>query len=111
MPNSIGDTPSSRPNIASEKNRNQQLTDDETFLLDLSLSLGILLVIVCRHVAEILLVYEADVESSVWVVVRKRQRPRWERSRLRRSSYRFAFKMYRWTEELTSPTSDKSANV
>jgi hypothetical protein len=46
MPNSIGDTPSSRPNIASEKNRNQQLTDDETFLLDLPLSLGILLVIV-----------------------------------------------------------------
>jgi hypothetical protein len=65
------------------KKRNQQLTYDETFLLDLPLSLRILLIIVCRHVAEILLVNRADVESSVWVAVRKRQRPRCERSRLR----------------------------
>jgi hypothetical protein len=77
------------------KKRNQQLTDDETFLLDLPLSLRILLIIVCRHVAEILLVNRADVESSVWVVVRRRKRPSRERSRLQRSSYRFAFKMDR----------------
>jgi hypothetical protein len=68
-----------------KKNGNQQLTDYETFLLDFPLSLGILLVIVCRHVAETLLVNRAEVDSSVWVrvIARKRPRPRCERSRLR----------------------------
>lgn len=82
MTNSMRISPASSTKVKREK-QNRKRTDDETFLLDLPLSLGILLVIVCRHVAQILLVNRADVESSVWVVGRKGKRPRCERSRLR----------------------------